>query len=162
VSRHPSPLALRDAPSLPEAERTELLRHVRDCAPCRAALAADDPTRLFALLASEPVPLEHLERLSARLEAAVGDAPGRRRQRFGPWVAGAMAASVLLAAVLGSLFWPPGEAPGPLPPLAAPAQVAGEARAGEVELYLPPEAEVVNFSIGETQVVMIFNEELEL
>ena len=81
MSRHPDlePLLADDDRSIEAADRDALLRHVRECRGCRARVAAEDPLRLFALLALDEVPADKLERLDAGLAAALEGAAAHRR-----------------------------------------------------------------------------------
>lgn len=139
----------------PEARRA-VLRHVGGCTACRGRLVAADPARIFALLSADELPAEALERLERRVREGIDDAkkPAGRR-----WIAQAasLAASVLLAAAfLGYLWRTPA-------PLQAAAEPAAEPPAGEIFLISSPgEAQVVDLTVGETQVVMIFDEALDL
>ena len=148
--------------------RRSILDHVRRCAVCRAALSRDDPSRLFALLALEAVPDHVLERVSRRsAEEIVRErrrAAGRRRVAWG-----ALAASLLMAGWLGSYLWPPPGSEGP--PLTPPAIVdaprataaEGAMPAGMIELLeSPSSADVVEMTVGDVEVVMIFDEALQI
>ena len=167
--RHPDLRPLLDEVPLPAPGRAELLAHVRACAECRVELASADPSRLFALLGSEPVPREALERLSQRVAAAIASEP-RRRPAAHSWAWGALAASLLVAGMLGAyLLDRPGvEPPAPLPPQLVEREAArpfsGTALpAGMVEvLDSPGDAEVIEIPLGDVQVVMIFDTELPL
>jgi anti-sigma factor RsiW len=152
---------------LPTTERSSLLEHLRSCPLCRAEVVASDPTRLFTLLAAERVPPEVLERVSTRAAAAI--AVERQRRTIRPWAMGAVAASLLVAGLFGAyLSNRPGvEPPAPLPvksllskPKTA-AEVSIPAWMIEV-LESPGDADVVEMSVGDVQIVMIFDEALEI
>ena len=152
---------------LPTTERSRLLEHLRACPVCRAELAASDPARLFTLLADEPVPAEVLERVSTGAAAAI--AIERERRMIRPWAVGAVAASLLVAGVFGAyLSNRTGvEPPAPLPvksALSEPKTAAGASIAvGMIEvLDSPGDADVVEMSVGDVQVVMIFDEALQI
>jgi hypothetical protein len=155
-------LLVEDAPS--GGRRQEILRHVRDCAQCRSGLLAHDPARLFALLALEPLPAEALERLSRRVALDVEAREPRSWRRYRT----ALAASLVLGGALGlylALRRP--DAPAPVAegrPIEVERLLGQTAPAAGIELLSSPgpAAEVLAFSVGDTQVVMIFDEELDL
>jgi hypothetical protein len=169
LSRHPDLRPLLDDLAGAGPERAALLEHLRRCASCRAAVASDDPSRLFALLATEAPPPEVLDRLSHRVAAAVAAAPSRRPGRPA-WAYGAIAASIVAAGVFGAYLWESGSSGAPDP--APPRRVAREVRppapisdrpAGMIEvLDSPGEADVVEMAVGDVQVVMIFDREFPL
>jgi hypothetical protein len=142
------------------SERRALLVHLRGCPSCQAALAKEDPARLFALVALEPVPEGLLDRLSAGVAAQLDGPTARGRRRRG-W--GAIAASLLLAAVLGTyLLQGQGE---PSVPAGAMSAAASEPSSEEPAFELISSrgsAEVVDLSVGGDRFVMIFDEGLDL
>ena len=169
MNSHPGPERFERFDSLDAPARLELLRHVRGCADCRRRLIAADPSRVFALLAVEPLPAEALDRVSRGVSRSLNDLerPGRRQ-----WYAVAsIAASLLLAGYLGLQLWGPGEAP---PRQLAPAELAEIERildeheqkhtpVRSIELLSTPgTARVVDLSLGDTQVVMIFDADLDI
>jgi hypothetical protein len=128
------------------------LEHVRSCAACRRGFVGDDPSKLFALLALRPIPGKTLERVSSGVTAALDGAergPGEGRRM----VAG-LAAAIVLAALLG------GALRGPLSP-GSEGETAGE-RSHVAVLSPAGAAPVVDLTVGDTQVVMIFDERLEI
>ena len=148
-------------------ERVAMLDHVLRCPSCRAAVADRDPAGLFALLALRPLPGKILDEVSLGVRAGILRArPGAvsfredLAGRVAPW-----AAALLLAAALGTAFiqrpGPPAAAPPPSASLAAvPAPLPARA---EVEvLSSPGQAQVVDLTVGETQIVMIFDRGLPL
>jgi hypothetical protein len=167
---HPDAALFDRLDALPEIERERLLRHAAGCEPCRARLAGADGSRLFALLAADPLPTDRLAELSARLDEALDrSTPERTAPR---WIgsAAALAASVILAGFLGSyVSWQsrisPHSASG-TSPAGAPVAVAASEQdppTGGVELISTPgDAQVMELAIGETQVVMIFDEALDI
>ena len=170
---HPEASVLQALDRLAGEERRDVLEHVLTCRACRAELARLDPTALFGLLAFQPIPEDALERLSARVAAETATTtPARRSVRR--WVAAAsIAAALLLAAFLGTRV--DGTRPGPIGeprwtaaarPGMAPAVVEQDLPAlparGVELLSTPGEAEVVDFAIGEAQVVVIFDRELDI
>jgi len=148
VSAHVDPRLLEDAGG---AERREMLAHVASCRDCRRAAAAHDPTLLFALLADAPIPARILDQVSAgaahKVAAASRPAPLRAVA-----VAAALAAVVSGAVILRSNVVPPPEvaAAAPVP------RADVEVRAGDSV------SQVVDFTVGDTQVVMVYNPELQL
>jgi len=164
---HPDLRPFLEDAELPAAERSRLLEHLQSCPRCRAEVAASDPTRLFTLLGDQPVPAGVLERVSTGAAAAI--AVERQRRTIRPWAMGAVAASVLVAGVFGAyLSNRPGvEPPAPIPVKSALSEPKTAAEvsipAGMIEvLESPGDADVVEMSVGDVQVVMIFDEALEI
>jgi len=163
VSDHPVIETLRNLDDLAGAERDSVLDHAAGCERCREVLAAEDPTRIFALLGRRPIPESLLDDLSADVSAAIdagvtprGIGPARRT-----WAVGAWAAAVLLA--IGLVFVTDGEAPrAPFEETVAEVTSMTTPRATVAVLESPGEAQVVDLALGETQVVMIFDREMEL
>ena len=139
---------------LDRAARAVAVEHAAGCADCRARLLAADPTHAFALLAAVPIPAGRLENLSAEVGREIDRLGGRSRSRGR--AIGSVAASVALAAALVGLVGDRG----------APETVerAGvEPAYGRVDvLSSPGEAQVLDLRVGGTQVVMIFDKDLEL
>jgi hypothetical protein len=150
VTTHPDLGVLIDDGEGPfrTAARRVALTHVAACADCRARVAAVDPTRLFALLALEPVPGRVLQRFSAGLEQELRAESARRQVRRRTGLA-ALAASLLLAALLSTYL------------AGRPAAAATPAAMFEV-LDSPGAAQVVRMDLGGTELVMIFDEALDL
>lgn len=162
MAAHPRLDAL-DGPSSPE--RLAALGHLEACGDCRARWLDEEPARVFALLAVAAVPAEDLDRLTARLDEALAEPRDARshatRMRHG-WAAGlALAAAAALACALGLYL---GLREGAGPPLAAAPFEPVDARpmAAEVRVLSPAAADVINLQAGDTQVVMIFDEALDL
>lgn len=157
MSGHPDLRAARTEPL-----RRECLRHLAGCAECRASVAGDDPAALFALLALREPAEGALEEVSRSVEAGV--AAGRRsaleawRERGLPrFVVAAVAASAAFAFLLAGLLGP--VPPGPSAPEFASVDVRRAAvRVTETE----GPAQVVDLTVGSTQVVMIFAAEIDL
>ncbi len=152
-----------------ERRHRELREALEDPA-ARQRLAGDDPTRLFALLATRPVPDAVLDAVSREVAAGIrreGRRPGASR-----WLAwGGVAAGLLLAATLAvPLYRPLG------PPATVVVDSGGGAWADPVtpqetlpgreglQLTLAGDArpQVFDLAVGDVQVVMIFDEGLEL
>ena len=150
--------------ALADDQRAAALDHVRECAVCRAAWLAEDGSRVFALLARAPLPEDRLERLSERVDAALDRLPPRVPARRDMFRVASIAASLLLAVALGAVLWNH-ELPAErvvavdetdmLPPL-------DEDVAGIRLVASPGEAQVLDLSIGGTQILMIFDESIEL
>ncbi len=150
--------------AMTEERRSVVLEHVAECPACRAAWLEEDGSRLFSLLSRAPVPEPRLEERSARVGSALDElapaATGRLRFRIA-----SIAASLLLAAVLGGVLWnhewPDGRAatPGQIESL----PVLNEEVAGMQVVETPGEdSQVLNLNVGGTQIVMIFDESIDL
>ena len=112
MSDHPQHQELVEFESLDELSRRALLRHVHECAACRARWAAEDPSRLFAALALAPPDEAALDRLSAAVDRDIElQAAGRKGGRI--YAAASIAASLTLAAVVGGLLLKDDVAPPP-------------------------------------------------
>jgi hypothetical protein len=170
VSGHPELRPLVEGADLAPTERSRLLAHVRDCAACRADLASHDPSLLFSALALEPVPAEILDRVSRGAASAIGRE--RRRaatRRVYAW--GSLAASILIAGLLGGYVWTqrdlePPRSPRPeivdavRAPAPEPAEPAAMPAAMIEILDSPGNADVVEMTVGDVEVVMIFDREM--
>ena len=83
-------------------ERSTMLAHLRACPSCQRSVAAHDPSALFGLLATAPLPPSLLDDLSA----AVARQAGSDRPSYGVladtavWPRRAAAAAVLLLTLL--------------------------------------------------------------
>jgi hypothetical protein len=160
VTSHLESRAIDRFDDLDRAARAAAVEHASGCADCRARLLAADPTRSFALLAAVPIPAGRLERLSADVGREIDRLGGRSSSRGR--AVGSIAASVALAAALVGLVGDRGadtvERAGVERP---PARV--EPAYGRVDvLSSPGEAQVLDLRVGGTQVVMIFDKDLEL
>jgi len=158
VRPHPDPEVLAAADGLAPDARMELLRHVAECSACRGIYVASDPARLFGLLAARPLPAARLDEVSAGVAAAI-DSGARSGGSRAARAATAIAASLVLAAL--TLFLtedrPRGRAVAPF------AGFAGVTPAASLTLLdSPGEARVMDLTMGDTQVVMIFDRELDL
>ena len=154
-------------PDLPQDTRAELLAHALGCSTCRLRLTGDDPTRAFALLSARPFPDELLERVSRNVGRALDASaakPASRRLRGAGW--SAIAASLLLALGLALLAPDRPQAPGAVRQL--PAAVQAETRTppagapATIQLLSPQDAEVYDFSVGGTRIVMVFDAEIDI
>jgi hypothetical protein len=133
------------------------------CASCRDVWTATDPTRLFALLVTREIPGRILDDVSEGVRSALDSgAPARPApvRRWSVRAAGALAAGVLLALAL-VIFT--GDGPRPGSSLGSVAELADIAPEASVALLdTPGEATVVDLTMGEARVVMIFDQELDL
>jgi hypothetical protein len=162
MSLHPEAELLERLAGLTGDERARIVQHLDGCPTCRSIVSQQDPSALFSLLSLEPLPRDALDRLSASVAASLPDVMAARPRFVRHWAA-ALAASVLLAAFfVGSLLRdaPPVERVElpPVPEIALP-----DAPERGIELLSSPgTAQLVDFTVGETQVVRIFDEELDI
>ena len=124
-----------------------------------------DASRAFAFLAFEPLPDAALDRVSQTVRLLTEPQPVAARPRRLAWAS--IAASLLLAAGLGGLLWqsPHPDAGRPGLPSATQASVTAkhaEALPAGVEVLAPAGAAVYDLSVGDAQVVMIFDAELDI
>lgn len=160
MSAHPDLARLRTA--LAEDERLPILAHLRDCATCRATLSTEEPSALFSLLALRVPDPERLEAVSRDVEARLPAAPRslldalreRGLPRLLPLAAAAAVAGALL--LVGLPGTPVRE------PVASIAFDASRARADVRVTDTAGPAQVVDLTVGDTQVVMIFASEIDL
>jgi len=169
MSLHLEPHQIEGFESLPGDARDVALAHLRDCGACRAAWIADEPSRVFALLSTVKIPEGRLEQLSERVAAEIDPGRARASKISGParlYGAASIAASLLLAAVLGAVLWTRELPSEPI------------VRLEEVGTLLPLPLESMDtrlvalpqnddsswfdLNIGETQVLLIFDESIEL
>lgn len=143
--------------ALAGADRRAMVDHLRACPACRQAAAAADPTILFALLDRAPVPERVLQQVTTgvALRIAATARPGGVR-------AGAVAAMIALALLCGYATvqnvvpQAPHALAGRELPSADHPRAAVDVRAAEAV------SSVVDFTVGETQVVMVYNGDLHL
>lgn len=177
MSGHPTQRILDSFDHLDRKQRHELLQHTRTCAGCRERLVSAEPDRLFALLGTE-VPSEHaLARLSKRIQTEIETVPEQPRSSRGWLAVAAIAASLLVVILIGlqsSSQKPFNGSSGPT--LSRVIPVASDKLPGldqaatkstvplrSVELISSPgEAQLVNFNIGDIQVLMIIDQELDI
>ena len=151
---HPAPP--RDWDLALSAERNAWLAHISDCPACRDGWIAGDASRIFALLSDCPAADEAgeqaaLHRLSDDIRRAIRpDGYGSRWFRF---AAAAVLAGALLAPSAGWLF---------RDRTATPVMAATYPLADVEVLSTPGEAQIIDLSVGDTQVVMIFDSRIEL
>jgi len=161
MTRHLDRELIEGFESISDAARETALVHLRGCAGCRAAWIADEPSRVFALLSRAPVPEQRLELLSQRVAAAV--APRERTPRW--YGAASIAASLLLAAVLGAVLWShelPQQSIARIEEIGSPGRMPLEDIGARLVALPGEESRVLDLTIGETQVLLIFDESIEL
>ena len=143
--------------------REAALDHLGACAECRAAWLADDDSRVFSLLARAPLAEEKLAQLSKRLDAAIDELQPRVAGRRGVFRVASIAASLLLAAVLGVVMWNH-ELPARIATVEEIEALPADEEVAGIRLVTTPdgEAQVLDLSIGGTQILMIFDESIEL
>jgi len=155
VSAHVDPVLFVASSGL---ERTAMLAHLRACASCQRSVAAHDPSALFGLLALAPLPPSLLDDLSA----AVARQAGSDRPSYGVladsavWPRRAAAAAVLLLTLLSGYATLFGRSTLP-PPLSL------SSRRADVEVESGRGvSQVIDLTVGETQIVMVYNGDLNL
>ena len=119
----------------------------------------DDPTLVFARLREIEIPPDLLEAVSRNVNAVL-DREAPRGRWIRPAAAWAAAAALAIAVLV-----PAALRPVPLPTHVAvvPAPATPELpRAGITSLRTPGPAQVLDLTVGDTQVVMIFDAELSL
>jgi anti-sigma factor RsiW len=155
MSPHADPLRLASSSG---RERRALLEHVRRCAACRRDLAAHDPSALFGLLALAPVPEALLDELSTEVARRAGSDRSPFGVIAGPavWPRRAAAAAVLVLTLLSgyaTLYQPP----------AAPPPIALSSQRADVDVESGRGvSQVIDLTVGETQIVMVYNGDLNL
>jgi hypothetical protein len=145
--------------ALDEVERDEVRCHVSSCASCRTIWSEADPSRLFAILGTQSLPVASLDRLTARINEELDDldaGPSAARRASG-WAS--LAASVLLAALIGGYMISRPETG--IDQVAAAARDQGFGGSG-IEVMTPVDAEVYDLMVGDTQIVMIFDERIDI
>jgi len=163
VSAHLDPQSLGSATG--ELRRV-MLDHLRDCPICRAAVAAEDPVALFALLAEKRVPQRILDEVSAHVTRRAGldrgsigailsSIPSTRLR-----LAAAVVAGIALVGVATTLRENP-----TISPVASATPAPRTAIAKRADVNVHPDravSQVVDFTVGDTQVVMVYNGDLKL
>jgi hypothetical protein len=135
-----------------------MLEHVRDCPSCRRTIAVHDPSILFGLLALSPLPAPMLDDLSS----AIARRTGIDRSPYGvlaesaAWPRRAAAAAILVLTLLSG-YATLHEAPAPVATISRPAQRAHvDVESGRGV------SQVIDLTVGETQIVMVYNGDLNL
>lgn len=139
-------------------KRSELLAHLSTCGACQRAVADHDPSALFGLLALAPVPPSLLDELSV----TIGRRAGNDRPAYGvlvaaeAWPRRAAAAAILVLTILSgyaTLFNRPEAVPAP----------SLFSKRADVEVESGPGvSQVIDLTVGETQIVMVYNGDLNL
>jgi len=164
MNDHLQPNEIAEFYALADERRDAALDHLGECAACRAAWLAADGSRVFSLLARSPIPEDRLEQLSRRLDTALDELQPRGAAR-GLFRVASIAASLLLAAVLGAVLW---NHEGPAERVARMEQIdvlppLDEEIAGMQVVETPSEdSQTLSLKVGETQILMIFDESIEL
>jgi len=159
MTGHPDRRMLSGFDALDEVERGEVLSHVSSCESCRTIWSEADPSRLFAILGTQSLPLAPLDRLTARINEELDDLdaePAATRRGSG-WAS--LAASILLAALIGGYMISRPETR--TDEVAAAAVDQGFGGSG-IEVMTPADADVYDLMVGDTQIVMIFDERLDI
>ncbi len=155
MTGHVDPVRLADASG---AARRAMLAHVLGCARCRHAAIDNDPSMLFGLLALAPLPPGVVDEVSRTVARRAGD--DRRSDGVGwapsMWPRRAAAAAMFVLTLLtgyATLL----ERSAPPPPVSMSsrrADVAVDSGRGV--------SQVIHLTVGETQIIMVYNGELNL
>jgi len=137
-------------------ERSSWLVHLAACPACRDSWIAGDASRIFSLLADQPAGDEAgeqivLDRLSANIRRSI-----RTDRPSGLWFRLAAAAVLAGALLAPSAAWLFRER------TVAPVTTASYPLADVEVLFTPGDAQIIDMSVGDTQVVMIFDSRIEL
>jgi hypothetical protein len=157
------PVAPADPELLDRHARAAWFAHLDRCEACATSWDAEDPTRMFRVLQDEPLPTELLESVSDAVARAIdGDEIAERARHRRAWMA--TAAAAVLGAALG---WTAFRAPETGPPGASRIVLAIDPEPidvhAEVRLTSSSKgARIVDLTVGESQVVMIFDERMQL
>jgi hypothetical protein len=137
-------------------ERDAWLGHIAACPRCRDTWIAEDASRIFALLPDQPAVDEAAEQLALdRLSAGIHRTI-RTGRTAGRWYRLAAAAALAAALLAPSAAWLFRDRP------AVPVIAASYPLADVEVLFTPGEAQIIDLSVGDTQVVMIFDSRIEL
>ena len=139
------------------------LRHATTCASCQQELLAGRSEKLFSFLALESPPAEQLERMTAEVMGRIETESSSHgfMQRMKALLPAA--ASIVLAGMFG--IYTTIDRVQPQIGMAAAVEPYLEASAPSEGIELissPGDAQVMEFTVGETQVVMIFDEALDI
>lgn len=139
----------------------------RDCPHCRERIEGGEPADWFGLLRHVPIPEELLEEVSAGVAREIARSEPSRLEalRALGWLPRPVAwATALVAAALVSVALY--RVSGPLERAREPRATAagsGEAARARVEVLSPAGVEpVVDLTVGDTHLFMVFSEEIEL
>lgn len=155
MSGHVDPALLSDSSG---ALRLALLTHLRACGSCRSAAVAHDPSLVFGLLALAPMPSAVLDDVSRKVARRAGN----DRQAVGALYEQATWPRRTAAAAIAALTILSGYATLHERP-AAPTPEALSSRRADVEVDSGRGvSQVIDLTVGETQIVMVYNGELKL
>ena len=148
MSGHVDPAQLADSGG---EVRRAMLEHVRACPPCRKSLAAADPSALFGLLALAAVPAEALHEVSAAVVRRI------ESERVAvSWPRRAAAAAIFAITILTGYVTLHDQP-------VAPRQAQKTPQRADVEVGTDGGvSQVIDLTVGETQLVMVYNGELRL
>lgn len=146
--------------------RRAMVDHLRSCPACRAAVAAEDPVALFALLAAKPIPRRILDEVATGVERRAGldrsslgailaSVPSIRLR-----LAAAVIAGLALVGVTATL-----RQTSDVSSIARGAAEAHPTISQRADVDVHPDravSQVVDFTVGDTQVVMVYNGDLKL
>jgi hypothetical protein len=135
-----------------------MLLHLCACASCQRSVADHDPSLLFGLLALAPLPPSLLHDLSSTIARRAGSdrPPYGTLAEHAVWPRRAAAAAIVILTLLSG-YATLHERPEAVPPLSLSsrrADVAVESGRGV--------SQVIDLTVGETQIVMVYNGELNL
>ena len=155
MSAHVDRIRLADATG---ADRHAMLAHLSSCPDCRRAAAAHDPSLLFGLLTLRPLPPALLDDVSRSVARRVGN----DRPAFGAlaeaaaWPRRAAAAAVFALTLLSGYLTLRER-------YVAPAPLASSSQRADVEVDSGRGvSQVIDLTVGDTQIVMVYNGELKL
>jgi hypothetical protein len=140
------------------AERLAMLTHVRGCSACRRAVVERDPSQLFGLLALAPLPSAVLDDLSREVarRAGIDRQPVGALYETATWPRRTAAAAVLTLTLLSGYATLRERPQAQLP-------AAVSSRRADVEVDSGRGvSQVIDLTVGETQIVMVYNGELKL
>jgi len=155
VNAHVDPIRWESASG---RQREEMLSHLAACASCQRAVAAHDPSAIFALLALAPLPASLLDDVST----AVARRAGTDQPSFGAlaepalWPRRAAAAAIVVLTLLSGYA-----TLSKRPSLAPPVSLSQRRADVEVESGRGV-SQVIDLTVGETQIVMVYNGDLNL
>ena len=135
-----------------------MLEHLRECASCRRQVASHDPSALFGLLALTPVPAPLLQDLSNEIARRTGSdrSPYGAIAESAAWPRRAAAAAILVLTLLSG-YTTLHESP------VAPETISRSAQRADVDVESSRGvSQVIDLTVGETQIVMVYNGDLNL
>ena len=135
-----------------------MLEHLRACPPCQRAVAGQDPSMLFGLLALAPLSPALLDDLSRTIARRAGSdrPPYGALAEPATWPRRAAAAAMFALTLLSgyATLYERSAAPTPLALSSRRADVEVDSGRGV--------SQVIDLTVGETQIVMVYNGELKL